>query len=131
MRFREFKTVLEFVQDQQVASDPAADLEYLITNTEISPAIRNLITKTVKSIVKQQDAQPQAPVEPQAQLEPPVQEPQQQVQTPQPKNPVGEPMGQDPEDEQRPMYEAARPQSEEAELLANIKSVKNKAELGK
>jgi hypothetical protein len=40
-------------------------------------------------------------------------------------------MGQDPEDEEQPMYEAKRQQSEEAELLAYISNVQNKAKLGR
>ena len=131
MRFREFKTILEFVQEPSVTSDPAADLEYLITNTELTPTVRDLIAKTVKGLIKQQELEPQEPVEPQQ-----VQDPQnvQQPQTPPPIKPkaqVGEPMGQDPEDEEQPMYEAKRQQSEEAELLAYISNVQNKAKLGR
>jgi hypothetical protein len=133
MRFYEFKhPIFEFEQMQQPgtgSSDPAQDLEYLITNTDLTPELKKLIGKSVRRIVQNQSEQPNI-VKPQspAQIQPPAKQIQKQpAVTPKPE--IGEPMGQSPEDELALREDAVG--NEEAELLNYIKSVKNKAELGK
>ena len=131
MRFREFKPLLEFANQEQSTGDPASDLTYLITHTDISPKVKNMLSVALKNMVDNQgqSSQPEPtasePVDQvPAQLDRPV------VQKPDPEE--EEPAELEPEDEYgQDINEARDVDSEEAELLTYIKNVKNKSELGK
>lgn len=131
MRFKEFNIVKEFSQQAAPApvNDPANDLAYLITNTELSPQLKKLLGRSLKNIATAPQVQPIQPVAPvttatqvQAKNTPPVSKPAPVTQK------INQPMGQEPIQQSNVTENI---DAEEAELLNYIKNVKNKAELGK